>query len=138
VLIILADADKQTAINLFLGVHEHHGQVSHPRGNYQQWYQPQNLATVYTVEGCFHALNDFVTWRGDFWSEYYRPLLFTSLGKHFAYCMNTLKPPGQVTPFIINPGFVLTRGLIGSPSMESATVLFCPVVLMLLTSPSQL
>ncbi|KAF8840339.1 hypothetical protein BDN67DRAFT_968747 [Paxillus ammoniavirescens] len=91
----LLDADKQTAINLFLGVHEHQGQVSHPRGNYQQWYQPQNLATVYTVDGCFHALNDFVTWRGDFWSEYYRPLLFTSLGKHFAYCMNTLKPPGK-------------------------------------------
>lgn len=28
---------------------------------------------------------------------YYRPLLFTSLGKHFAYSMNsTLKLPGQV------------------------------------------
>ncbi|KAG9310994.1 polyphosphoinositide phosphatase [Chiua virens] len=91
----LLDADKQTAINLFLGVHEHHGKTVHPRGGYQQWYQPGHLETAYTLDDCSHALHDFAAHRGDFWSEYYRPLLFTSLGKHFAYCMNTLKAPGK-------------------------------------------
>ncbi|KIJ60428.1 hypothetical protein HYDPIDRAFT_98752 [Hydnomerulius pinastri MD-312] len=106
----LLDADKQTAINLFLGVHDRHGQVPRLRGNYQQWYQPQNLETKYTVEGCLDALNSFVSQRGDFWSEYYRPLLFTSLGKHFAYCMSTLKPPGK-----------LIKGTSYSPFMPSNT-----------------
>jgi hypothetical protein len=33
----------------------------------------------------------------EFWVEYYRPLLFTGLGKHFSYGMNsTLKLPGYV------------------------------------------
>ncbi|KAI9571915.1 SacI homology domain-containing protein [Boletus coccyginus] len=91
----LLDADKQTAINLFLGVHEHHGHVIRSRGSYQQWYQPHNLETAYTLDECLVSLHDFVTHRGDFWSEYYKPLLFTSLGKHFAYCMNTLKAPGK-------------------------------------------
>jgi hypothetical protein len=107
------DADKQSAINLFLGVHEHHGHVVHSRGSYQQWYQPHNLETAYTLDECLHALHDFVIYRGDFWSEYYRPLLFTSLGKHFAYCMNTLKAPGKFmngggySPFLLsNPNTV--------------------------------
>lgn len=88
------DADKQAAINLFLGVHEQHGPVVHPRGSYQQWYQPCNLEIAYTLDDCLHSLHDFAAQKGDYWSEYYRPLLFTSLGKHFAYCMNTLKAPG--------------------------------------------
>ncbi|KAF8440057.1 polyphosphoinositide phosphatase [Boletus edulis BED1] len=98
----LLDADKQAAINLFLGVHEHHGHVVRSRGNYQQWYQPDNLEIAYTLDECLHALHDFVTHRGDFWSEYYRPSLFTSLGKHFAYCMNSLKTPGK---FISGSGY---------------------------------
>lgn len=88
------DADKQAAINLFLGVREHRGQVVHSRGSYQQWYQPCNLETAYTLDKCLQALHLFVTHQEGFWPEYYRPLLFTSLGKHFAYCMNTLKAPG--------------------------------------------
>ena len=95
------DADKQAAINLFLGVHEHHGHVVPARGNYQQWYQPDNLETAYSLDECLQALQDFLTHKGDFWSEYYRPLLFTSLGKHFAYCMNSLKAPGRVLLFIL-------------------------------------
>ncbi|KAJ2920989.1 hypothetical protein H1R20_g16104, partial [Candolleomyces eurysporus] len=61
----LLDADKQTAINLFLGVQSERTIANPPN-------------------------------KGDFWVEYYRPLLFTSLGKHFAYSMNsTLKLPGK-------------------------------------------
>ncbi|KAH7882226.1 SacI homology domain-containing protein [Phlebopus sp. FC_14] len=107
----LLDADKQTAINLFLGVHvELHEQAFHLRGNYQQWFLSENLTTKYTVDGCSQALCSFVDECGDFWAEYYRPLLFTSLGKHFAYCMNSLKTQGKVI-----------KGLSYSPFLPSNT-----------------
>lgn len=87
------DADKQAAINLFLGVQgERHGQLMRFRRNYRAWFEPQNLKTLFSVDEASHTMCDYLDRRGDFWSEYYRPLLFTSLGKHFAYCMNT--PPG--------------------------------------------
>ncbi|KAL4063987.1 SacI homology domain-containing protein [Scleroderma yunnanense] len=101
----LLDADKQAAINLFLGVQgERHGQMTRSRGNYQVWFELQNLKTLYSVDEALHAMCDYLDQRGDFWSEYYRPLLFTSLGKHFACCMST--PPGkhmlgvQYSPFL--------------------------------------
>lgn len=95
---VLSDADKQAAINLFLGVTAERNLVHPPkRGQYQQWFQTQHLQMLYKVTECSSALHDFANIRGEFWSEYYRPLLFTSLGKHFAYSMNsTLKLPGWV------------------------------------------
>lgn len=67
------------------------------RGGYQQWFNKKHLEPVYLVEDSEQRLRDFVRSKGDFWVEYYRPLLFTSLGKHFAYSMNsTLKLPGYV------------------------------------------
>lgn len=92
----LLDADKQTAINLFLGVHGERIITHAPvRGGYQKWFDEKNLEPPYVVDKCDKGLRDFVTYKGDFWVEYYRPLLFTSLGKHFAYSMNsTLKLPG--------------------------------------------
>lgn len=93
----LLDADKQAAINLFLGVNnERPHPLSPVRSGYQNWYHPEYLEPPYLTEESEKALQDFVTMRGDFWVEYYRPLLFTSLGKHFAYSMNsTLKLPGK-------------------------------------------
>ncbi|KAJ3573006.1 hypothetical protein NP233_g2706 [Leucocoprinus birnbaumii] len=93
----LLDADKQAAINLFLGVNNERPHLLPPvRGGYQNWYHPEYLEPPYLTEESEKALQDFVTMRGDFWVEYYRPLLFTSLGKHFAYSMNsTLKLPGK-------------------------------------------
>jgi phosphatidylinositol 3,5-bisphosphate 5-phosphatase len=95
------DADKQTAINLFLGVHGERIITHAPvRGGYQKWFNEKNLQPPYVVDECNRGLQDFVTYKGDFWVEYYRPLLFTSLGKHFAYSMNsTLKLPGYVSLF---------------------------------------
>ncbi|KAI5993402.1 SacI homology domain-containing protein [Pisolithus marmoratus] len=57
----------------------------------------KQMAINFSLARCFLWLNppslsDFVEQRGDFWSEYYRPLLFTSVEKHFAFCMST--PPG--------------------------------------------
>ncbi|KAG2363998.1 polyphosphoinositide phosphatase [Suillus spraguei] len=93
----LLDADKQAAINLFLGVAAERNSMLPPkRGQYQKWYQERHLQVLYNVMECSLALCDFVNVGGEFWAEYYRPLLFTSLGKHFAYSMNsTLKLPGK-------------------------------------------
>lgn len=94
----LLDADKQAAINLFLGIQTERT-ITHPavRGGYQNWFRPEHLDPAYVMDECEKGIHDVVERRGDFWIEYYRPLLFTSLGKHFAYSMNsTLKLPGYV------------------------------------------
>ncbi|KIY73266.1 hypothetical protein CYLTODRAFT_342711 [Cylindrobasidium torrendii FP15055 ss-10] len=91
----LLDADKQAAINLFLGVPSEPPRYPLVRGGYRQWYDPKHLEPPYSIESCTERLEEFVRTRAAFWVEYYRPLLFTSLGKHFAYSMNsTLKLPG--------------------------------------------
>ncbi|PPQ90287.1 hypothetical protein CVT25_013112 [Psilocybe cyanescens] len=93
----LLDADKQTAINLFLGVQNERAIIHPPvRGGYQKWFHQEHLEPACDVGDFQESLRKFVQQRGDFWVEYYRPLLFTSLGKHFAYSMNsTLKLPGK-------------------------------------------
>ena len=95
----IVDADKQTAINLFLGVQTERTITQPPvRGGYQKWFHEEHLKPAYVVGECDQGLRNFVKTKSDFWVEYYRPLLFTSLGKHFAYSMNsTLKLPGYVS-----------------------------------------
>ena len=91
------DNDKQAAINLFLGVPAEKTSTRSPpqRGKYQNWFTEEHLQEAYPLEACEKALARFVNTRADYWIEYYRPLLFTSLGKHFAFSMNsTLKLPG--------------------------------------------
>lgn len=91
-----SDADKQAAINLFLGV-QNDRIMSHPtqRRSYRDWYRPENLEAAYESEVSIQGINTLVKEKGDYWIEYYRPLLFTSLAKHFVYSMNsTLKLPG--------------------------------------------
>ena len=96
--IIMADADKQAAIDLFLGVQSDSISVRTPkRTAYYQWFQDEHLNSPYTLEACRDGIDVFVERSSDFWMGYYRPLLFTSIGKHFAYTMNsTLKLPGYV------------------------------------------
>ena len=103
----LLDADKQTAINLFLGVPTQITNNRAPaRGNYQRWAKEEHLETAYPLEDCIRAVDQFVHTRGDYWIEYYRPLLFTSLGKHFAFSMNsTLKLPGFVSQSRFSPWY---------------------------------
>ena len=93
-----ADADKQAAIDLFLGVQSDSTLARcSKRAGYYQWFQDGNLNSPYTLEACRDGIDDFVERSNDFWMGYYRPLLFTSIGKHFAYTMNsTLKLPGYV------------------------------------------
>jgi hypothetical protein len=93
----LLDADKQAAIDLFLGVQSDSISVrSSKRSAYYQWFQDEHLNSPYTLEACRDGIDAFVERSSDFWMGYYRPLLFTSIGKHFAYTMNsTLKLPGK-------------------------------------------
>lgn len=91
-----ADADKQAAINLFLGVQSDKVITQPPRrGGYRDWFHREYLQLPYLSDACEKGINDAAQCRGDYWAEYYRPLLFTDLGRHFAYAMNsTLKLPG--------------------------------------------
>ncbi|KAH7907384.1 SacI homology domain-containing protein [Hygrophoropsis aurantiaca] len=104
----LLDADKQTAINLFLGVlNERLTNCPPKRKGYQQWVHADHLESQCTVEASDRALIGYAENRADFWTEYYRPLLFTSLGKHFAYSMNsTLKLPGKTSKNIAESPFL--------------------------------
>ncbi|TDL16362.1 hypothetical protein BD410DRAFT_816753 [Rickenella mellea] len=101
------DADKQAAINLFLGVQTERTANQPPRrGGYRDWFKSEDLEPTSTVEVSEERLKLFAEHRGDFWIEYYRPLLFTSLGKHFAYSMNsTLKLPGKTAKDIDHSPF---------------------------------
>jgi hypothetical protein len=73
-------------------------------GGYDAWYDTKHLERpLYDTSECSNGMCEFVDRGGsrgttaEFWVEYYRPLLFTSLGKHFAWGMNsTLKLPGYV------------------------------------------
>ncbi|KZT52574.1 hypothetical protein CALCODRAFT_502129 [Calocera cornea HHB12733] len=93
----MLDAEKQTAINLFLGV----GPVAPsaqpaPLRDYRAWFDPKHLEPLYKREDCLEGIRKYVEHTHEFWVEYYRPLLFTSLGRHFAYSMNsTSKLPGK-------------------------------------------
>ncbi|KAG8751052.1 phosphatidylinositol-3,5-bisphosphate 5-phosphatase [Ceratobasidium sp. 428] len=82
------DADKQAAIDVFLGVHNDTKLGPPPeRRTYQQWFHPENLEPIFVPESCASALCEFAERGAEFWDEYYRPKLFTSLQKHFAYSM---------------------------------------------------
>ena len=99
----LLDADKQAAINLFLGINPERMVAQPPqRGNYQKWFNEEHLEPAYVLEDCERGIQHFINTRGDYWIEYYKPLLFTSLGKHFAFSMNsTLKLPGYHRQYTI-------------------------------------
>lgn len=109
--LLLVDADKQAAINLFLGIPSDRANLQPPqRGSYRDWYHKENLECAYELEECENGIQELIRERGDFWVEYYRPLLFTSLAKHFVYSMNsTLKLPGCVLQclFSILKAFVI-------------------------------
>lgn len=85
------DADKQTAIDIFLGVQPPLRPINPERrgASYREWFNPEYLGPAYVLENCQKTLRDFAQLRSDFWVEYYRPLLFTHLAKHFAYSMNS-------------------------------------------------
>ncbi|KAI6118116.1 SacI homology domain-containing protein [Pisolithus sp. B1] len=97
----LLDADKQMAINLFLGVQgERHGQVVQARGKYQEWFDTENLRTLFPLAESTQSLSDFVGRRGDFWSEYYRPLLVHFARKAFCVLHEYAAGGVSYSPFL--------------------------------------
>lgn len=84
------DADKQASIDVFLGIRNDSKPPAPPeRRTYQQWFHPENLEPVFVPDECSSALCEFAQTRADFWDEYYRPRIFTSLQKHFAFSMSS-------------------------------------------------
>lgn len=85
------------AIDIFLGVQPPERPINPERHgtSYREWFHPDYLGPAYPLGDCKESLKEFAQKRSDFWVEYYRPLLFTHLAKHFAYSMNsTLKLSG--------------------------------------------
>ncbi|KAG8902243.1 phosphatidylinositol-3,5-bisphosphate 5-phosphatase [Tulasnella sp. 403] len=118
----MLDADKQMAINVFLGIPETSPTtvtpgrpLSAPMSSkrlpshrpYREWYNPKHLEPLFNLDECTTGLCDFVNAKGDYWDEYYRPRLFTSLGKHFTFQMMSSVgltgkpvPAMEVSPFV--------------------------------------
>jgi hypothetical protein len=94
----MLDGDKQFAMNVFLGVNDPPATMIRlpPRRPYRQWYDPVHLEQIFVLDKCQASLREFANEKANFWTEYYRPQSFTSLGKHFAFQMNSsLKLPGK-------------------------------------------
>lgn len=84
------DADKQAAINLFLGIDPDTPELGkvvavrkkkmlrpQKRRSYQRWFTPENLEPRGTLAQRQERLREVVTADTGFWAEYYRPSLFT-------------------------------------------------------------
>ncbi|CAO1626608.1 unnamed protein product [Jaminaea pallidilutea] len=100
------DADKQAAINLFLGIDEVvvspsgatrpapgsksttaavKSTLGRPRRDYQQWFTPSHLEFIEPTPERIAKLRHVIQRQTHFWSEYYRPRLFTDLMRHHAF-----------------------------------------------------
>ncbi|KDN48439.1 hypothetical protein K437DRAFT_290418 [Tilletiaria anomala UBC 951] len=96
------DAEKQAAINLFLGVDAEMPEtnrlvnVNNPR--YQKWFIPQHLGPHDTVSERIQRLLEVVNSDKGFWAEYYRPRLFTDMARHHAYKMTAVHQHHPMTP----------------------------------------
>ncbi|EJD51558.1 hypothetical protein AURDEDRAFT_181831 [Auricularia subglabra TFB-10046 SS5] len=97
----MLDADKQAAMDVFLGLHNQVQARRYPpakRGGYERWYTPAHLLVAFEMADCERKLQTFVDREADVWAEYYRPNSFTVLGKHFAFGMNSTSKLFAKTP----------------------------------------
>ncbi|KAG4305479.1 hypothetical protein PORY_001035 [Pneumocystis oryctolagi] len=101
------DAQRQNAINLFLGNFNipknkhvlwdlvdccsyHAPQPYSKRRNYKYWYIPLNIDRSLAKEKLFENLKDNECINFDqYWSEYYKPQILSTLEKIFAYKINS-------------------------------------------------
>lgn len=106
------DADKQAAIDLFLGIESASPPVTthlpapppRPRRSYRDWYTPSHLESTLSPAEAELRLQQTVEaddgGSANYWQSYYRPKLFTELARHFAYKVNSTlkyKPPARVS-----------------------------------------
>ncbi|KTW27319.1 hypothetical protein T552_02303 [Pneumocystis carinii B80] len=101
------DAQRQSAINLFLGIKlpsnkhmlwdlttnydsHHTPQLNNIRRNYKYWYIPINIDSSLDKDCLSEKLNcDKCTDSDEYWSEYYKPKMLSTLEKMFAYKINS-------------------------------------------------
>ncbi|OCF46064.1 polyphosphoinositide phosphatase [Kwoniella heveanensis CBS 569] len=76
----MLDADKQAAINLFLGVTPSVPTYSLYRPNYKQWFNPAHLEEPKTDE--LAPINQV-------YREYYKPHILSQFGRLYAFTMNS-------------------------------------------------
>lgn len=96
------DADKQAAINLFLGIDRELPGIGHQnvvakrkspseRRSYQQWFTTDYLESIEATPARLARLQEVAEQeRQFFWAEYYRPKLFTDLMRHHAFKMTAV------------------------------------------------
>ncbi|KAM0751709.1 hypothetical protein T439DRAFT_313088 [Meredithblackwellia eburnea MCA 4105] len=94
------DADKQAAIDLFLGIDPAHVPPEVPidmknpppprvRRHYRNWFTPAHLDHSDEIEHAAERIADALQRDDDFWQTYYRPKLFTDMSFHFAFQVNS-------------------------------------------------
>lgn len=98
------DAEKQAAINLFLGV-ENDAPEFRPinpkqRRHYQKWYTPSHLEERKDVVAKQVRLQNIVESASNFWAQYYRPSLFTDLMRHHAFKMTAIHQQFASSPML--------------------------------------
>ncbi|PWN36032.1 uncharacterized protein FA14DRAFT_160937 [Meira miltonrushii] len=98
------DAEKQAAINLFLGV-ENDAPEFRPinpkqRRHYQKWYTPSHLEERKDVVAKQMRMQNIVESASNFWAEYYRPSLFTDLMRHHAFKMTAIHQQFASSPML--------------------------------------
>ncbi|SNX83694.1 related to FIG4 - polyphosphoinositide phosphatase family member [Melanopsichium pennsylvanicum] len=143
-----ADADKQAAINLFLGVnpmapdfspHVFPETIMVPtmtkeknsderamkavqavpfRPHYQHWYDPLHLQPRGTIETRQRRLKEVANADAGFWAEYYRPSLFTDLNRHHAFKMTAVHQYSH-----LHGGVSHTSGGLGMPYSQTTGAL---------------
>jgi hypothetical protein len=107
------DADKQAAMDLFLGIESSTSTLptpptyDTPRRSYRSWFTPSNLSikdidSVQSEKRLLDAVKEEVV--EDYWQAYYRPKLFTEMSRHFAFKVNTTDKftPARYVPFSLS------------------------------------
>ncbi len=88
-----ADAGKQEAIDLLLGVNEHpltsHQVKLAPDRSYQSWFTQSHLQPPLSADEVEQKLVEAAKAEalsaGGYWQRYYRPRQYTDFEQHFAY-----------------------------------------------------
>lgn len=133
------DADKQAAINLFLGVDTDGGggrgggggggtndskplsaattTTTRRRRHYQQWFTPEYLEPRDNILQSQRKLSEIINAKSSFWAEYYRPSLFTDLLRHHAFKMTAVH---QHMPTVSSISSTISFPPNSSPSMSSS------------------
>lgn len=85
----LADAEKQASIDQFLNIVDEQKSLAiemqgEPKRGYRDWFTPEHLEDVVSLGEAQRRIGLTIAHACDYWTEYYRPRLFTSFDRHFA------------------------------------------------------